>query len=405
MKLKISTRQFLCASILLCYLIPLLFFAYYSMRLVAPYKSWPLLSFGLLVISSGTCALILLLYCWEQAIRYQVYGEQASFLGLGEQNAKVMLLESVSQITDSLEDKPSGLISEGAKELYRLQINLKEAQERQNSLLEDLQTKQQEIFKLEEEKKQLLSKTEQVLQDFADYKLFSEEQLKQKSLQMNSLQQNFEDQRTEMEKRQEQIQQLDTKVHDLSYEIKTLLYLNEDKPTSPLKEEKEGDDICLLINSAVNTPTEAANLLRRCVQHAQKLTNSQYHGNETSRYRELSSSHYILDQRRLFDLLRQEEGFIFVYSQREQKIIFVNAEVKNILGWGPEKFIQDFFTIIQEGLFDWKRALSLLNTSPESQTRLLMKTKNGQEIMLNCHLGGVTNGFFRHYIIGIFYPT
>lgn len=432
-------RQLLSAAIIIFYLIPLLFFSAYSITLMSHHKSWTLLSLGLLLTVFGTLALMLLLFYWEQSMRDK---KQGSLLFSGPKSSSATEKETkVTSLDPSLIFSPSSHpeheyvgTKESSKELNLLQTALKASQEQQEQLAKTLEIKTQELLKQEEENKQLQLKVQQVAQDFADYKLFSEEQLKQKQLQLTSLQQIIEDQRAEMEKRQEQIYQLDTKVHDLSYEIKTLLYLHEEeatphKSTTAIKEDasraflngalqESQETACAILTPPINsdanvlespvrTAIEAANLLKKCITIAQKLTGSNYYSNESSRYREFSSSSYFaIDQRRLFDNLRSEMGaLIIVYSQKENKLLFANNESKTMLGWSPEKLLADFSSIMQEGIHDWRKALNLLTTSSEAHARLLAKTKNGQEVLLNCHLGVVPTGLFRHYVIGVLYPA
>ncbi len=234
MKFKISNRQFLSAAIIVFYLIPLLFFSAYSIKLMSHHKSWALLSLGLLLVVLGTLSLIFLLFYWEQSLREKKTNNslllsQASLLT--DKDAKVTLLNpdlTFNPIVQS-EDLEHARFKENSKELNLLQATLATSQKQQEELIQSLEIKDQALRKQEDENKQLQIRIQQSVQDFADYKLFSEEQLKQKQLQLTSLQQTVEDQRSEMEKRQEQIHQLDTKVHDLSYEIKTLLYLHDDE--------------------------------------------------------------------------------------------------------------------------------------------------------------------------------
>lgn len=442
MKFKIMNRHFLSAAIIVFYLIPLLSFSAYSITLMSHHKSWALLSLGLLLIVFGSLALMLLLFYWEQSMSDQ---KQIHLLSHTQKHPIFSAIEKETKVTsldptliynqiphhESINQMSS---KESTKELNLMQTTLSENQELQERLNQTLDTKNLELEKQAEENKQLEMKVQQVAQDFADYKLFSEEQLKQKQLQLTTLQQIIDDQRAEMEKRQEQICQLDSKVHDLSYEIKTLLYLHEEevaptKASKIVKEEeksysflhenlKESQEFpSSMVNSSIHydsianekpirTAMEATNLLKKCISIAQKLTGANYYSNESSRYREFSTSHYAIDQRRLFDSLRSEVGaLIIVYSQKEHKLLFVNNESKMLLGWSPDKFIADFSSIIQEGINDWKKALSLLATASDSNARILSKTKNGQEILLNCQLGVIPTGLFRHYIIGILYPT
>lgn len=444
MKMKPLSRQFLSAAIIFFYLIPLLFFASYSIGLMSLNKSWSILSLGLLLITCGSFVLILLIYYWEKGLKGQTseeptaHSRQLAFFP----NDKETKVTSIDPSLALIRNSPSPIeadapLKESVKELSLLQAALEENQEQYKSLQEELELKEQAFIKIEEENKQLQVKAQQAAQDFSDYKLFSEEQLKQKNMQIAALQQMIEDQRAEMEKRQDQIYQLDTKVHDLSYEIKTLLYLHEEensskasskpvvKSESPFKitssssltEQPDAPlpssaTIGLLEDNQsekeklISSPIEATALLKKCLNIAQKLTGANYHSNEASRYREFSSSHYTIDQRRLFDSLRHEtSGLIIMYAPKDNKLLFVNNQCKNIVGWSPEKFTSDFFQIFQEGLIDWKRAVAALSSSSESQSRLLAKTKNGQEVLLNCHLGLIPAGLFRNYIIGIFYPA
>lgn len=405
-----------------------------------PHKSWSLLSFGLLMVVFGTLILMLFIFQWEQSFR-QKKSNHVVFptpkplpYSTEEKEAKVTTLDPklIFNPTSHHESFDQSGSKESTKEFNLLQTALKASQEQQEQLAKSLDFKTTELQKFEEEIQQHQHKVQQVSQDFADYKLFSEEQLKQKQLQLTSLQQIIEDQRTEMEKRQDQIHQLDTKVHDLSYEIKTLLYLHEEespplKSPSTMKEEipraVPHETVGILstsfsmhetpihhethsLQNPVRTATDAANLLKKCINNAQKLTGANYSNKESSRYREFPSSYYAIDQRRLFDNLRSETGaLIIVYSQKEPKLLFVNNESKTLLGWSPEKFISEFSSIMQEGINDWKKAISLLTTAPDSQARLLAKTKNGQEVLLNCHLGVIPTGLFRHFVIGVLYPA
>ena len=442
MKFKITNRQFLSAAIVIFYLIPFLFYSAFSIKVMPHFQSWKLFSLGLLLVIIGTFALTLLLFYWEKSIQgLKKNSSPCSSPQLPtdfppvEKEAKVTSLDTgVSFEAVSQQNAHNFMDSkENLREFNLLETALRDNQEQQEQLSKTLEIKTQELEKLVEENRQLEIQAFQIAQDFADYKLFSEEQLKQKYLQMTTLQQITEDQRAEMEKRQEVIYQLDTKVHDLSYEIKTLLYLNEEevisnKSPSFFKEQEASifmketfsdnkneafialhqpnpQEISPTIELPIRAPAEAFALLKKCINMAQKLTGANYHSNEASRYREYSSSYYAIDQRRLFDNLRSEiRAMVIVYSQKEHKLLFVNNETKKLLGWSPEKFIEDFSLIMHGGINDWKKALSLLAGACDSQARLLAKSKDGHEIILNCHLGVIPTGLFRNYVIGILYP-
>lgn len=416
MKINFNNRHVFSVLTIFLYLIPILFFASYSISLLPKYESWPLLSYGLLFISIGTLGFTLLLYYWEQGIRNQTLNP------LNPQDISSTftspVLDHAPQDTLAVNEAHSALLIASNEIVEELRAQITQAEERTRSLEEELESKNQLILSIEDEKKQLIKNTQDILQDYSDYKGFSEEQLKQKNLQINSLQQMVETQKSEMEKRQDQIQQLDTKVRDLSYEVKTLVCLHEtdsfpnsinstqENLISPLFNIQEEEKPTHSNEPLIRTPAAASALLKRCVNSAQKLTGAHYYGNMGNRNLELPSSPYSIDQRCLFDNLRSETtGLILVYSPSEQKLVFSNNQFKSVLGWHQEKFIQEFPQIIQESVTEWKQAISHLGSALESQTNLLMKTKNGQSILFNCHFGAIPTGLFKHYVIAILYPA
>jgi hypothetical protein len=418
--IKPDHRHFLSATIIAFYFIPLIFFILYSREWMAREKSWALLSFGLLLVTFGSCFLTLILYYWEQTLRqhFKQQKQEASDKLLvfpSEKEPKVTSLGTVCLSNSNPEE---------FKEPNLLETTLTKQQEEQNKLLEEMQSKTQENHQLEEKNKQLQTQVEYVTQDFNDYKIFSEEQLKQKNLQILTFQHAIEEQKMEMDRKQQSIQQLTIKVHDLSYEIKTLLHLQESESkeismkkgnthkknfpkqlgeisttiSSSLAAQNREEEVLPYLEKQICTSQEASLLLKRCTQIAQRLPGAHYYGADPS--------HYAIDQRHLFDSLRNENsGVIFVYSQQENKLLFVNHQIKQVLGWSSEKFTCDFPHLIQEGLEEWKTALNKLSTSYETQTRLMIKSKQGQEVLLQCHLKVIPTGLFKSYILGVLYPT
>jgi hypothetical protein len=407
-------RHFFSGLVLLFYLTPVLFFAGYAIWLLPPAKSWPIISFGLLTTAFFSLIFIVLLFKLERSSPEKETPSITQLDFMEEKEPKVTSIE----LPLSYEGLESSLhpVKDPGKQMNLLETALRESQEEKNKYLIDYESKLQELKMLADLKEQLEAKVQQTAQDFSDYKLFTEEQLRQKQLQIQSLQQMMEEQRGEMEKRQDQIFQLDTKVHDLSYEIKTLLYLNEDEkdkiPTGSSKTILENFkvgasafDSSLLQEKFIRTAAEGNALLNKCLQMAQKFTGGNYHATETSRYREFTSSNFAIDQRRLYDGLRSEkEGLVLLYSPKEGKLIFSNQQSKILLGWSPDQFAIHFHQIIQEGYSDWKRGIAQLSATPESQIRLLARNKNGQEVMLSCHLGTIPSGLFRNHVIGVLYP-
>ncbi len=435
MKSSINNRYASFVLLTFLYFVPLAFFASYSLLQLPVTKSWGIVSLGFLLISVSSLIFFLFLLYGEKTFRNN-FKTTDIFSHKQEKENKIASLDEVLSNEEKQNkqktDKDLFVSSETIQEIKNLRLQLVENQENIFALTEQLTIKENEKQACIEENKRLENKFYKVSQDFSEYKLFGEEQLKQKNLQLTSAQMMIEDQRTEMEKRQEQICHLDSKIHDLSYEIRTLIHLHEVDSTpvsSPfLKVDKiprhlvpqatqvqtcipeicteEWSVDCVQNNNQIQTAAEAWVLLRKCIGIAQKLTGASYYGNESSRFREFSSSHFTIDQRRLFDNLRNEEnGLVLVYSQKENKLLFANHQTKNLLGCSPEKFITEFASFFQDSLNEWKKALSTLNHTPETQARLLIKTKKGSEIILNSHFGIVPTGLFRNYVICVLYPN
>jgi len=436
MKFSTNNRYVLFAVLILLYFIPIIFFSVYSIAQMSKVKSWMIVSIGLVLISFCSLIFFLFLLHWDKAIKGKLKKQTAHRPEALEKENKVTSLDQALLFEEfstgyKLDSNPI-FSKESHHELLSLRINLAESQEKITLIREQLALKENEQQAYLEENKRLENKAEKISQDFSDYKLFCEEQLKQKNLQLTTAQLMIEGQRTEIERRQEQICHLDSKIHDLSYEIKTLIHLHETDSSPPtpsfLKVEnslrnlsssskskietvleifpEEWNRDCPANESRIHTAPEAWLLLRKCVNIAQKLTGANYYGNESSRFREFSSSHFTIDQRRLFDSLRNENaGLILVYSQKENKLLFANNQTKNFLGCSPDKFINDFGTFFQDGLIEWRKALSVLSNSSESQARLLVRTKQGSEVILNSHFGVVPTGLFRNYVICVLYPT
>lgn len=436
MQRKFTNRQSLFAAIIAFYLIPLLFFSGYSIRLMSHNKSWALLSMGLFLVSLGALSLIYLLFYWEQSLKgcrqendFPDEGGALPSLYLERENKVTAIDPALMQVPKPPHPFEEARVEDAKGNAHpELHQALSEKVEQLEKALRD---SEETLRKNELEKEQLAVEALKRQQELSDYKLFSEEQLRQKQMQLTAAQQALENQQSEMEKRQEQISHLDAKVHDLSYEIKTLLHLSEEeKSAAPLPLDSVKEDFRFLseiygkenigktdVNGSdepfapdhshiIQTAQEASRLLQRCIDTAQKLTGTNYFGSETSRYRDFSTSYFAIDQRRLWDSLRSETGaLLVVYSQKEQKLCFANQGTKALLGWAPERFISDFSLIIQGGINEWKKGLAATSTMSDVQIRLLAKTRQGQEVWLNGHLGAIPSGLFRGHVIALFYPT
>jgi PAS domain-containing protein len=209
-----------------------------------------------------------------------------------------------------------------------------------------------------------------------------------------------------MDKKLQQIAHLETKVSDLTYEIKTLIQLAEIENQSmpvysnlPTENSAQGylpaqdindDDIPYLTEKMVRNEAQAAIQLKRCIDIAQKITGASHYNNSNSRFKDLTIDNYTLDLRRLFESLRMENASAVVfYSRKENKILFVNNQSRQLLGWSPDKFVQSF-----------NASLAIKN---DAYVNLKMKSKAGSQVDVQALLGIIPTGIFRHHILGVLY--
>ena len=229
-----------------------------------------------------------------------------------------------------------------------------------------------------------------------------------------------------MRKKQQLITTLESQIQDLKYELKTLVDLSEPleedvaipipaptpikqpeipPKTSKTKTEKIDAILDLGLAASSRSTEEAHQQLKRCIDIAQKLTGARHLAGDSSRFRDLSADGFALDLRRLCDSLRSEQSsMILLYSQREGKALFVNDQVRGLLKWTPDKFVQNFPGVISDGK-EWRAALQKAASGQRSETLLAMKTRSGEETTVRCLLGSIPTGIFKTHLIGVFYPT
>lgn len=200
--------------------------------------------------------------------------------------------------------------------------------------------------------------------------------------------------------KQQIIQQLETQIHDLRYEIKTLLQLTEvDYSKFVMEQPKEAVQPAAPFQGVVKRDEEARLLLRRCLDLAQRVSTGYRSASQN-----ISADPSALDLRRLIDALKEESGaLVLLYNPTEKKMLYASKEGRNMVGWAPESLAHDFAAIAEEGLPFWDSAISQLATKPQSSLVLGLKTKGGDEIAFNALLGSVSNGVFRGYVIAVLY--
>ncbi len=398
------SRYRILLAILFCYCLPLLAQIFFNTFQSPANTFWASTAIGLFITAFGSLILFMLITSWEI--------EQKTI------ETEIITIEPPSP-EPTLDPK----LLEEAEERFHLVFEELSSCKAQNSQLEEeLDHCQRELLDLNMESERLHRELEQTQQEFEHFKASSEEKLEQNHLFLGEYQQTINEQRNAVETKQQIIEQLETKVRDLTYEIKTLLQIAEkvqsDKPqtivpiplgalvlcetnTSYQVNENERPARQNLEKPVLMSNSIAAQL-KRCLDIAQKITGGSHYANRLTRTRDLSLDNNALDLRRLCDSLRSEASSpLWVYSQKESKLLFANQEIKNLLGWHPEKFIQNFSEIIGGHTQEWQNALAQLAYKNICQTQLSLKAKSGQTVTLQCHMGVISTGLFRGYIIGI----
>jgi hypothetical protein len=159
------------------------------------------------------------------------------------------------------------------------------------------------------------------------------------------------------------------------------------------------------LEKQIRTDEEASQQLKRCLDIAQKFTVSNRFNSQINTFLDSPSDSFALDLRRLCDSLRSEKNStVMLYSPKENKLLFVNNQVRALTGWSPEKFVQSFQTILYDDS-TWKQGISSLSMRSEAQVKLSFKAKTGQDVTANAHLGMIPTGIFKHHTIAIVYPN
>lgn len=399
-----SRYAVLCA-IIFFYLLPIIVICCY---LGTSHLAWNAMSWGLLTAFGGSIALFWILHSRELFFKAR---------GSEKKNATSI--------------HPTPLISEQeSHSKEEIAQKLGEFQRHQDYLNNELESKNEEIIVLQRDKEFSQQRYEAIIEEFHQYKINVVEELDQHKTFIQKLQEAIDQQRITIDKKQQQISQLETKVGDLTYEIKTLLHLAESTHSSTASSHSENEymfhepqefatedysylqgfpeehEAPYFSRNPGNSCNHATEQLKRCLDIAQKMIGSSRFNNENSRFRDLDVDNFALDLRRLCDSLRSENNSaILLYSPKEDKLIFANNQTKTLLGWNPEKIVQSFSEIIQEGNQEWRNTLAHIGLKNESQIRLLLRTKKGHDLLAHCHLGMIPTGIFRYHVIGVLHPA
>lgn len=394
-----KTRYSLLPAVILLYCFPLFVCGLYIARHF-PELNWKAFTAGLLVLALGSLGFFLLLRYWESQSTKSLFTEDRE-----ESEELSVTSEELMQLQQSLEEAEVLVQQKEAEILASGRIY--------EQLQEELHSESRTLQSVQNEREQLQIQFDSLTVELTQFKEFTEEKLEQNQIFLHEYQQTINEQRQVIESKQQHIQQLEDKVRDLTYEIKTLLHLAEktqihEQPTYTIKPEvpvkstlNEGVLTASVSDQPLEGESEASHQLRRCLDIAQKMTGAS-HYNRQAKKNELSVEHYALDLRCLFESLRSENSFaILVYSQKENKLIFGNNQIKSLLGWGTEKFIQTFPSIIEGSIDTWNNCLAQLAYKNECQANMKLKSKSGAMVPIKCHLGVIPTGIFRSNILGV----
>lgn len=391
-------------ALVVCYIVPLVVLTLYNVSVIPLDRAWGVLSLGLLGTMLGSSVLFVLLRQWEAAIVIVPVPDPVVLAPL----APMELEQSV--MTQEIERLNEALM-----------VSLKQSE----SLGEELHVLQRNLDSTHREKIELELQCEQAQQAVTIQQGTSEEQMRGKERLLEEYQTTITDQRLVIEKKQQHIVTLEGEIQDLKYELKTLVDLSDPiddegsevelapPPLMPmpkfaepiLRLNKTSEPLELGLAVPSRTTEEAQQQLKRCIDIAQKLTGARHLAGDSSRFRDLSADGYALDLRRLCDSLASEQsGTIVLYSQRDNKVLFVNNQVRGMLGWSPDKFLQNFANLFTDGLKEWKSATQKAAANGRHETVLAVKARSSEAYKVRCLLGAIPTGIFKTHIVGILYP-
>jgi len=389
-------RYTLLGLVLICYFLPLsAFSAYISHALNLGGISF--VAIGLLIALLGSLLLFTFLQQWEQYTLHVL-------------NDSIAL--TTAHTANSNESTPGN--GETAQALIQTKDALTDLQQKWLSQESTLNKREQELYLLAREKERFQRQTEGVLQDFAEYKNSSEEQLHQKEIFIAELQQTLAEQRAASEKKQQQVSLLEDKVAELRYEIRTLLQLAEGGPSGggygggEQQMSRPRMAIPAFNSQQPSSPSneEAPDQLRRCIDIAEKMTGVPHFIQGNKRFADLPINPFSLDLRRLCDSLANESpAAVLLYSLREKLLLFAHPQIRQISGWSPEKFIQCFDEIISPCAEEWQRALSQL--SYRHETALCLRLQGKEQEIIDCEslMALIPSGVFRNYVMILLQPA
>lgn len=248
----------------------------------------------------------------------------------------------------------------------------------------------------------------------------AKETLSKKSALLDEYKMTIHEQRGIIEKKQAELNLLQTKVKDLSYEVKALLQLDE-LPQNASWEKKshlntiipetEFDhyDINNLYESLGDSEQQvshfdAFNLIDKYLYQIKNLRTGSYL-NKPAFSGQGDEKFSLLDLRKLQDVLQGEDQFVlFLFSLKNRKVLFTNNKVKTYLSLSPEAFSSSFFNLVQKGNRDFEQAITRIPETGKESLKMILKSQNQEDMLFNCYLEKVNEGCFDSLVLGMLIP-
>ncbi len=396
-----------------CYLLPLFVIVGYALSFSDTGEARTLFIAALLSAFAGICGGLYLLRLFENRMQHSVAAlvrEKLAHLPTPqEENLLTSYQEKVRELHTYIEELRRGY----EHQIDLLQSSTAKSKEKVEELNLEMDRKLEEMRSAYLEYEDVRKDYERLYEDYGRFRHDSREELKHKDSLLSEYQHTISEQRMILEKKQRYVGKLEGKVRDLMYEIRSLLQLEESplSPTSPPLVElsdHESNSEEYYLPPTEKGPYDLSLLLSRYRERAEKFTGVDhlgYMGGKSPRFLDMSLDSYAIDLRRLFDTFRDEtSGILFVYSQLEEKLLFVNNYIKTILGWSPEKFIKEFPELVETGHAELENALTQIHTIKESELSLTLRSKAGDNIPFHCFIGAIASGPFVNHVIGILSP-
>lgn len=367
----LSKRYSHITTILLLYLLPMLLVSLYGKEMLPKSKSWTLFSLGLAASFFGASAFYIMLSRWELKHFTPVAKPTTPKI---EPVKEIHSSTEPSEEELTLRSRVDELTQEEGKlkeELKKLETNLELSKEKVNEFQHHVQLVEEELHRY----KETVEHQDQEIQEF------QKESNKQKIL---------------LENQRNQIAGLQTREQDLRYELKTLLkVVNLDSLSSSAP-----------TDSKTALPNHEIPLLNKLIQQASRMTGNSLTGPNSPLDQKLSVDNQGLELRRLYDLLQAEAGSALIFvSPQDKKLLFANHVIRELTGWSPDQFIENFNEIVKEDQEAWSSALDDSIAEQQCSLHLSFTHKNGSVAPLKCSFGKIQRGAFRGYLLGQLEPS